>query len=53
MVKTTNNGVSNTNHLSSKPLPQDQSPRLEPAIHFYEVEYDDKSDSGDEAVIHI
>ena len=53
IAKTTNTRVSNTNPLPDKPFPGDKRTRLEPLIHFYEVEDDDKYDIGYEAVTYV
>ena len=53
MAKTVNIRVSDPNPLTGNPFQWGKSPRLEPAIHFYQVEDDDNSDSGDESVIQV
>ena len=53
MEKTKNMGVSNSNPFTGKYSPGDKHSRLEWAIHFYEVEDNDKSNIGDEEVIHF
>ena len=45
--------VYNPNPLTWNHLTGDKFPRINPSIHFYEVEDDNKSDSGYEAVIHV
>ena len=53
MSKTIKNRVSNPKPLTGKPDTGDNCPWPEPAICFYKMEDDDKSDSGDDAVIHV
>ena len=45
--------VSITKPVIVRPYPGDKHPMLEPAICFYEVEEDYKSDSGYDEVIHV
>ena len=53
MVNTTNTMVSNPKPLFRETFPGYKRPRIEPDIHFWTVEGNDNSDSGDEAVIHV
>ena len=45
--------VPNPNHFIRKTFPGDKLPGIDPDIFFYEVEYNDKSDNGDDAAILI
>ena len=53
IAKTINTIVSNHKPLTGKPFTGDKCPWTNPVICFYEVEYGDKTDSGDDAVIHV
>ena len=53
VVKTIKIRVSNNNTFTGKYFTGDKHPGLDPDFRFYEVEYDDKYDSGNESVINI
>ena len=53
MAKTIKSRVSHNKPLTVKPLPVYKRPRIDPDICFYEIEYNDNSDSGFEAVIRV
>ena len=53
MEKPTKMGFSKNKPLTRNPLPGDKHTGLDPAILFYEVEHNDKFDSGDESLIRV